>query len=201
MRCCAGDEGLWPFGVVLRREASNRLMLRWLECRQRRRRCGRFRRRPEPSPRRADPGLPGRSSSARRTRRSWRGLLHGRPARQHPGSHPGRGRARDPADPHPRSYPASSGRADRPARTQPDRISRRPGGSGQVHVRKPCRSFPGTQQQCSAGAVLAALRLPGLPGARVGWGGSSRPPAPARQFAASYSSTIVAGILPRAVTL
>ena len=31
MRCCAGDEGSWPFGVALRREASNRLMLRWLK--------------------------------------------------------------------------------------------------------------------------------------------------------------------------
>ena len=30
MRCCAGDEG-WPFGVALRGEASNRLMLRWLK--------------------------------------------------------------------------------------------------------------------------------------------------------------------------
>ena len=31
MRCCAGDEGSWPFGVALRREASNHLMLRWLK--------------------------------------------------------------------------------------------------------------------------------------------------------------------------
>jgi hypothetical protein len=31
MRCCAGDEGLWPFGVALRGEASNHLMLRWLK--------------------------------------------------------------------------------------------------------------------------------------------------------------------------
>jgi hypothetical protein len=31
MRCCAEDEGSWPFGVALRREASNRLMLRWLK--------------------------------------------------------------------------------------------------------------------------------------------------------------------------
>ena len=31
MRCCAGDEGSWPFGVALRREASSRLMLRWLK--------------------------------------------------------------------------------------------------------------------------------------------------------------------------
>ena len=31
MRCCVGDEGSWPFGVALRREASNRLMLRWLK--------------------------------------------------------------------------------------------------------------------------------------------------------------------------
>jgi hypothetical protein len=31
MRCCAGDEGLWPFGVALRGEASNRRMLRWLK--------------------------------------------------------------------------------------------------------------------------------------------------------------------------
>ncbi len=31
MRCCAGDEGLWPFGVALRGEASNHLKLRWLK--------------------------------------------------------------------------------------------------------------------------------------------------------------------------
>jgi hypothetical protein len=31
MRCCAGDEGLWPFGVALRGEASNHLELRWLK--------------------------------------------------------------------------------------------------------------------------------------------------------------------------
>src|SRR5664280_3234748 len=30
MRCCTRDEG-WPFGAVLRGEASNRLMLRWLK--------------------------------------------------------------------------------------------------------------------------------------------------------------------------
>jgi len=30
MRCCVNDEG-WPFGAVLRRKASNRLMLRWLK--------------------------------------------------------------------------------------------------------------------------------------------------------------------------
>ena len=31
MRCCVDDEGCWPFGVALRGEASNRLMLRWLK--------------------------------------------------------------------------------------------------------------------------------------------------------------------------
>lgn len=31
MRCCTRDEGWWPFGVALRGEASNRLMLRWLK--------------------------------------------------------------------------------------------------------------------------------------------------------------------------
>ena len=31
MRCCVNDEGCWPFGAVLRRGASNRLMLRWLK--------------------------------------------------------------------------------------------------------------------------------------------------------------------------
>jgi hypothetical protein len=30
-RCCTGDEGFWPFGAALRREASNHLMLRWLK--------------------------------------------------------------------------------------------------------------------------------------------------------------------------
>ena len=31
MRCCAGDEGFWPFGAALRGEASNHRMLRWLK--------------------------------------------------------------------------------------------------------------------------------------------------------------------------
>ena len=31
MRCCTEDEGSWPFGVARRREAPNRLMLRWLK--------------------------------------------------------------------------------------------------------------------------------------------------------------------------
>ena len=31
MRCCAEDEGPRPFGVAVRREALNHLMLRWLK--------------------------------------------------------------------------------------------------------------------------------------------------------------------------
>jgi hypothetical protein len=31
MRCCADDEGFWPFGAALRKVVSNRLMLRWLK--------------------------------------------------------------------------------------------------------------------------------------------------------------------------
>ena len=31
IRCCVNDEGCWPFGAVLRRKASNHLMLRWLK--------------------------------------------------------------------------------------------------------------------------------------------------------------------------
>ena len=31
MRCCVNDEGYWPFEAVLRRKASNHLMLRWLK--------------------------------------------------------------------------------------------------------------------------------------------------------------------------
>jgi hypothetical protein len=30
LRCCAGDEGAWPFGAALRGEAPNHHMLRWL---------------------------------------------------------------------------------------------------------------------------------------------------------------------------
>jgi hypothetical protein len=31
MRCCMGDEGLWPLGAALRGVVSSRLMLRWLK--------------------------------------------------------------------------------------------------------------------------------------------------------------------------
>ena len=31
MRCCVNDEGCWPLEAVLRRKASNPLMLRWLK--------------------------------------------------------------------------------------------------------------------------------------------------------------------------
>ncbi len=31
MRCCVEDEGLWPFGVVLRGKASNRPLPHWLK--------------------------------------------------------------------------------------------------------------------------------------------------------------------------
>ena len=39
-------------------------------------------------------------------------LLHSRPARRHAGLHSGRGRARDPAHPHPRSHAASNRRIE-----------------------------------------------------------------------------------------
>ena len=43
-------------------------------------------------------------------------LLHGRPARRHPGLRPGRDRARDPAHPHPRRHAASHRGMDQPSR-------------------------------------------------------------------------------------
>jgi hypothetical protein len=60
----------------------------------------------------AVPALPGRSDPGVR-------LLHGRPARRHPGLCPGRGGARHQAHPHPRSQPASHREMDRPAGPQP----------------------------------------------------------------------------------
>jgi hypothetical protein len=58
------------------------------------------------------PGRPGRSSCAPRPGRPGLGLLHSRLARQDSGLCPDRDRARDPADPHPRSHPASNRRPD-----------------------------------------------------------------------------------------
>src|SRR5450631_1635463 len=64
-------------------------------------------------------------------------LLHGRPARRHPGPRPGRDRARDPADPHPRSHFASNRGMDHAAGPQPDHGPRRTGRPGQVHDPRP----------------------------------------------------------------
>src|ERR1039457_2572748 len=65
----------------------------------------------DPAPRRTGPTWE-RSSCAPRPKRSWRGFLHGRPARRHPGSRPGRDRARHQAHPRPRNHPASNRRMD-----------------------------------------------------------------------------------------
>src|ERR1017187_10511461 len=93
----------------------------------------------DPPPRRAGPGraclvavpaLPGRGDPGVR-------LLHGRPARRHPGLCPGRDRARHQAHPHPRSHFAAVRGMDRPAGSQPDHGSRRAGPPGQVHDPRP----------------------------------------------------------------
>jgi len=57
----------------------------------------------------AVPALPGRGDPGVR-------LLHRRPARRHPGSRPGRDRARQQAHPHSRSHPASHRRGGPPSR-------------------------------------------------------------------------------------
>src|SRR6266496_195061 len=64
-------------------------------------------------------------------------LLHRRPARRHPGPCPGRGRARDPAHPHPRRHPASNRGVDYPAGPRPDHGPQRPGRARQVHDPRP----------------------------------------------------------------
>src|SRR6266566_3253809 len=87
--------------------------------------CGRSSRPAASTPAGGGPGRPGRSSCGPRPRRSWRGLLHGPPARRHPGLCPGRDRARDPARPRPRGHPASHRAVDRPAGPQPDHGPRR----------------------------------------------------------------------------
>ena len=55
-------------------------------------------------PLRGGPARPGRSSGVLRPRRSWRGFLHGRPARRHPGLRPGRDRPGNPPHQHPRTH-------------------------------------------------------------------------------------------------
>jgi putative transposase len=65
----------------------------------------------DPAPR--GPGRPGRNSCAARPRRSWRGLLHSRPARRHAGLRPGRDRARGPPHQHPRTHLAPNRGVDR----------------------------------------------------------------------------------------
>jgi hypothetical protein len=64
-------------------------------------------------------------------------LLHGRPARRHPGPCSGRDTARHQAHPHPRSHPASIRGMDRPAGPQPDHRPRRAGATDQVHDPRP----------------------------------------------------------------
>jgi hypothetical protein len=87
--------------------------------RSQRQQSGRSSRPAAPAPADGRPGRPGHNSCAPRPRRSWRGLLHGRPARRHPGLCPDGNRARDPAHPDPRHHPPSHRRMDRPASPQP----------------------------------------------------------------------------------
>jgi len=101
-------------------------------------------------PRRGAPGLPGRSSCVLRPRRSWRGFLHGRPARRNLCLCPCRDRARDPACPYPRRRVPSHRGMDRSAGPQPDDGSWRAGGPGQVHDRDRDSKFT-----CVFGAVIA----------------------------------------------
>ena len=74
----------------------------------------------------AGPALPGRGDPGVR-------LLHGRPARRHPGLCPDRHRACPQARPRPRSNFASDWGMDRPASPQPADGPRRAGAPGQVH--------------------------------------------------------------------
>jgi hypothetical protein len=60
-------------------------------------------------------------------------LLHGRPARRHPGLCPGRDRARHQAHPNPRGHLASHRRMDLSAGPEPVDGPRRAGAPGQVH--------------------------------------------------------------------
>src|SRR5712691_9864401 len=76
------------------------------------------------------PALPGRGDPGLR-------LLHGRPARQHPGLRPGRNRARDPAHPHHRHHPASHRGTDRAAGPQPPHGPWQASAPGQVHDPRP----------------------------------------------------------------
>ena len=126
---------------------------------------------PESTPRRANPGLPGRSSSARRPRRSWPATSSCPTCSTAPRLTSGRGRARDPAPPHSRSYPASNGRVDRPAGTQPDHGPRRPGApvraGNLVHGLKPRAStwvgnlYPGLRPaQARSGSTVPQRRCP-----------------------------------------
>jgi len=94
--------------------------------------CGRSSRPAASIPAGGRPGRPGRNSCAPRPRPSWRGFLHRRPARRHPGLRPGRDRACEPAYPHPRDHPASHRGVHNPASPQPTHGSRRPGRPGQV---------------------------------------------------------------------
>jgi hypothetical protein len=82
----------------------------------------------------AVPALPGRGDPGVR-------LLHGRPARRHPGLCPGRDQARHQAHPHPRSHFAAVRGLDRPAGPQPAHGPRRAGPQGQVHDPRPRLEF------------------------------------------------------------
>jgi hypothetical protein len=81
--------------------------------------CGRSSRPAASTPAGGGLGWPGHNSCGPRPRPSWRGFLHGRPARRHAGLRPGRNRARNPAHPHHRRYLASHRGVDHPAGPQP----------------------------------------------------------------------------------
>ena len=78
----------------------------------------------------AVPALPGRGDPGMR-------LLHGRPARRHPGLCPGRDRARQQAHPHPRGHLAAHRGMDRSAGPEPDDGPRRASAPGEVHDPRP----------------------------------------------------------------
>jgi hypothetical protein len=124
------------------------------------------------------PGRPGSSSCAPKPRRSWPATSSQPACSTAPGLRSDRDRARDPADPHPRSHAASNRRMDHAAGSQPPHGPRLSGELGQVHDPRPRLLLPRRIDAVLADAgirtVLCNVQTPRMNAIAQRWIGGCR---------------------------